>query len=99
MSEIFLNPEALQTQIDSSNTTNDAIALVKYDINTNTLSLDSIDKFIECIDALNILITDFTTMYKNDLNSLQISKAMWLNIDESLANTTLGGYVEEKIKP
>lgn len=92
MADIYIDPSDFQKKIDSAKTSNKSIADVKYNNDKKDLMLDSIDQYMACIDDFNKLIKDFTSMCEKDFYSLEVVKANWMDIDESLAEKTFIDY-------
>ena len=59
MAEFILKPNDFQKQVDSFKSTKETVSALKYTLEKNGISLQSIDKYEECITAMNDLITTF----------------------------------------
>lgn len=97
MAEFLLNPNDFQKQVDSFKSTTEVVAALKYSLEKNGVSLKSIDKYEECVTAMNELIVLFGEFAKLDANSMQQIKAKWMNTDGELATKTLGEIFMYKI--
>lgn len=97
MAEFLLNPNDFQKQVDSFKSTTEVVAALKYSLEKDGVSLKSIDKYEECVTAMNELIVLFGEFAKLDANSMQQIKAKWMNTDGELATKTLGEIFMYKI--
>ncbi|EPY2272060.1 hypothetical protein ACXAUS_000861 [Clostridium sporogenes] len=89
MAEIIIKPEELQKEITNSRNTNEKVKALKYDIDKKDIQLKSINKFLECLGALNSAIVNFGKITEIDLHTLEIIKAQWMKLDEDLASKTV----------
>lgn len=90
MAEIYLNPQGFQGQIDSFKSGADSIKGLKYELDKQGVSLQSIDRYMECVELLNTTIELFGKMMDQDTRSMQLIKARWMNADSDIATKTLG---------
>lgn len=97
MAEFLLKPNDFQKQVDSFKTTTETVAALKYVLEKEGVSLRSIDKYAECITAMNDLITVFGQFAAMDVNSLQQIKAKWMNTDSEIATKTLAEIFVDKV--
>lgn len=97
MAELILKPNDFQKQIDSFKSATETVAALKYTLEKNGVSLKSIDKYEECIVAMNDLITTFGEFATMDCNSMQKIKAKWMNADNDIATKTFGEIFLDKI--
>ena len=97
MTELILRPNDFQKQVDSFKTTTDTVTALKYGLEKGGVSLQSIDKYVECITAMNDLITTFSEFAKMDGNSLQQIKAKWMNTDNDMATMTIAEIFMNKV--
>lgn len=95
MSDIKINPEELQKEINTSKSTNEKVKELKYDIDKKDLKLQSIEKFLECLGSLNSAIANFGEITETDLHTLEIIKGQWMGLDESMASKTLFNVVSD----
>lgn len=89
MAEFLLKPNDFQKQVDSFKSTTETVAALKYSLEKGDVSLQSIDKYEECINAMNDLVSTFGTFAEMDGNSLQQIKGKWMHTDSELADKTL----------
>ena len=97
MAKFILKPNDFQKQVDSFKSTTETVSALKYTLEKNGISLQSIDKYEECITAMNDLITTFAEFAEMDCNSMQRIKAKWMNTDSDMATKTLGEILSAKI--
>ena len=69
---LIINDSSLLSEIKSTRDTNEEVKALKYKVEKKDLNLKSIDKYIECIDALNELIQSFYEMTEMDIHNLEI---------------------------
>ncbi|EJO5348008.1 hypothetical protein ACXAT3_001143 [Clostridium sporogenes] len=96
MAEIIIKPEELQKEITNSRNTNEKVKALKYDIDKKDIQLQSINKFLECLGALNSAIVNFGKITEIDLHTLEIIKAQWMKLDEDLASKTIFDRVTDE---
>ena len=89
MADIILKPEEFQKEITSSRSTNEKDKVLKYDIDKKDIKLQSIDKFLECLGALNAAIVKFAEVTEVDLHNLEIIKGEWMKLDENMMSKTV----------
>lgn len=97
MAEIFLEPNNFQAQIDSYNSKTEIVAKLKYTLEENSISLQSLDKYMECIKAMNELIVLFSEFALLDGETMKRIKAKWMNTDGEIATKTVGEILEDRI--
>lgn len=97
MTEISINPKEFQSQIDSFKTGADSIKDIKYKLGKQGIKLQSIDKYLECIDELNKTIGMFGNLMDKDVHNMKLIKAKWMNADNELATKTAGEIVSDAI--
>ncbi len=97
MAEVYIDPDELQTQIDEYREKTNAVAAFKYSVSEGDLLLSGIEKYLECVDAMNGLLKAFSEFALLDADSLDRIKNEWLNLDEDMANKTLADVLTEKI--
>lgn len=90
MAELFLDPKGFQGQIDAFQSGTDSIKELKYTLDKQEVRLQSIDKYMECVEEFNKLIELFGTMSAQDTQSMKLIKAKWMNVDSEVATKTLG---------
>ncbi|MCD8299912.1 MAG: hypothetical protein LUC41_01850 [Clostridiales bacterium] len=98
MKEIYIDPNALQEQIDAYKDDTETVSGLKYAINDGGLLLQSIDKYNECLTAMNDLISEFSEFALMDADTLQKIRAKWMDTDSDIATMTLGEILSSKIK-
>ncbi len=89
MAEVFLNPEKFQKQIDSFESSANTIKALKYSVDSQSARLQSLDRFIECINELNDTIVLLGKLLDLDTNSMKLIKAKWMNTDSDIATKSL----------
>lgn len=89
MAEFFLDPSEYQSQIDSYRTATETVAALQYAAEKGGLKLQSVDKYMECVTAMNDLIKAFGEFANKDADTMQQIKAKWMNTDGELATKTL----------
>lgn len=90
MAELYLDPKKFQGQIDSFKSGADAIKEIKYDLDKQGVKLQSVDKYLECIEEFNEAIVLFSQLLEQDTESMKQIKAKWMNLDSDVATKTLG---------
>ena len=90
MAEFFLDPQKFQGQIDSFQSGSDAIKEIKYALDKKGVKLQSIDKYMECVEEFNAAVQLFNQMMNQDTDSMKLIKAKWMNLDSDVATKTLG---------
>ncbi|MCD8067983.1 MAG: hypothetical protein LUE87_03685 [Lachnospiraceae bacterium] len=90
MAEIYLDPNKFQDQIDSFEKGAETIQALKYSLDKQGVRLRCVDRYMECVDEVNGLITLFSTMMAQDTESMKLIKAKWMNLDSDIATKTLG---------
>lgn len=63
MAEFLLKPNEFQKQVDSFKAATDTVTTLKYELEKEGVSLNSIDKYAECVAAMNELIMSFLLSY------------------------------------
>ena len=53
MAELILDPKGFQGQIDSFKSGTDSIKGLKYSLDKQGVRLQSVDKYMECVDEFN----------------------------------------------
>lgn len=90
MAELYLDPKGFQSQIDSFKSGADSIKELKYSLDKQGVRLQSIDKYMECVEEFNKLIELFGSLMDQDTESMKLIKAKWMNLDSDVATKTLG---------
>ena len=81
MAEFFLDPDSYQSQVDSYRSATEKVAALKYAAEKAGLKLQSVDKYMECVTAMNELIQTFGEFANKDADTMQQIKAKWMNTD------------------
>lgn len=97
MAKFLLKPNDFQKQIDSFTSKTETVAALKYAIEQDGLMLQSIDKYMECITAMNELIVSFSEFASLDGETMQKIKAKWMNTDNELATKTVAEILGDVI--
>lgn len=90
MAELFLDPKGFQGQIDSFKSGADSIKNLKYTLDKQGVRLQSVDKYMECVEEFNKTIELFGKLLDQDTESMKLIKAKWMNLDSDVATKTLG---------
>jgi type VII secretion effector (TIGR04197 family) len=90
MAEFFLDPKGFQTQIDSFKSGADSIKELKYSLDKQSVRLQSVDKYMECVEEFNKTMELFGQLLDQDTESMKLIKAKWMNLDSDVATKTLG---------
>lgn len=90
MEELFLDPKGFQGQIDSFKSGADSIKGLKYSLDKQGVRLQSVDKYMECVEEFNETIKLFGKLLDKDTESMKLIKAKWMNLDSDVATKTLG---------
>lgn len=90
MAKIFLDPKGFQGQIDAFQAGAETIKGLKYELDKQDVRLQSVDKYMECVDKMNEALTLFSQMLEQDTKSMKLIKAKWMNADSEIATKTLG---------
>lgn len=90
MAKIYLDPKGFQGQIDSFEAGADTIKSLKYNLDKQGVRLQSVDKYIDCVEELNKTIELVSKMLEQDTESMKLIKAKWMNLDSEIATKTLG---------
>jgi len=89
MAELFLDPKGFQGQIDSFKSGADSIKGLKYSLDKQGVRLQSVDKYMECVEEFNKTIELFGKLLDQD-TEMKLIKAKWMNLDSDVATKTLG---------
>ena len=87
--EIYISPQDFQKQIDTYESGNNTIKALNYDIDTAGLSLQSIDRYMECLEEFNGAIKAFGELSDMDVQSMKLIKSKWMNLDSDLSTKKL----------
>lgn len=90
MSDLYLNPQEFQGQIDAFKLGTETIKELKYNLEAESVRLQSIDKYLECVAEFNKTIELFGQLLTQDTESMKLIKAKWMNLDNDIATKTLG---------
>lgn len=90
MAELFLEPKGFQGQIDSFKSGTDSFKGLKYSLDKQGVRLQSVDKYMECVEEFNKTIELFGKLLDKDTESMKLIKAKWMNLDSDVATKTLG---------
>lgn len=90
MAKIYLNPQGFQGQIDAFQAGAETIKGLKYELDKQDVSLQSVDKYLECVTKMNEALVLFSKMLEQDTQSMKLIKAKWMNADSDIATKTLG---------
>lgn len=90
MAELFLDPKGFQGQIDSFKSGTDSFKGLKYSLDKQGVRLQSVDKYMECVEEFNKTIELFGKLLDKDTESMKLIKAKWMNLDSDVATKTLG---------
>ncbi len=52
--------------------------------------MQSVDKYMECVEEFNKTIELFGKLLDQDTESMKLIKAKWMNLDSDVATKTLG---------
>lgn len=89
MKDFYIEPTKFQEQIDKFSSGGEAIKELKYSLDENGVRLQSVDRFLECVEAFNETIGLFAQMSAQDAESMRQIKARWMNKDTADARKTL----------
>lgn len=89
MAEIYLNPNEFQGQVDAYKGATETVSGLKYKADKGGVTLQSVDKYMECVTAMNNLIKTFGEFAAKDGDTMQQIKAKWMNTDGEIATKTL----------
>lgn len=89
MADFLLNPEEFQSQVDTFKSATGTVSGLSYQAEKGGLKLQSVDKYMECVKAMNELIQLFGEFAAKDGDTMQKIKAKWMNTDSELATKTL----------
>lgn len=90
MAELYLDPKGFQAQIDSFKSGTDSIKGLKYSLDKQGVRLQSVDKYMKCVEEFNKTIELFGKLLDQDTESMKLIKAKWMNLDSEVATKTLG---------
>lgn len=90
MAELFLDPKGFQGQIDSFKSGAGSIKELKYALDKQGVRLQSVDRYMECVEEFNKTIELFGKLLDQDTQSMKLIKAKWMNLDSDVATKTLG---------
>ena len=90
MQELYLDPKGFQAQIDAFKSGTDSIKNLKYSLDKQGIHLQSVDKYIECVEVFNKTIELLGQMLDRDIESMKLIKAKWMNLDSDVATKTFG---------
>ena len=63
---------------------------LKYSLDKQGVRLQSVDKYMECVEEFNKTIELFGKLLDQDTESMKLIKAKWMNLDSDVATKTLG---------
>lgn len=69
---------------------NPSIKGLKYSLDKQGVRLQSVDKYMECVEEFNKTIELFGKLLDQDTESMKLIKAKWMNLDSDVATKTLG---------
>lgn len=87
--ELFLKPTEYQGQVDSYKTATSTVSALKCKTKKEDVSLQSVDKMMECVKALNQLIETCSELAIKDGETMQLIKTRWMHADEEIGAKTL----------
>lgn len=90
MAEFLLDPQGFQGQIDSFKAGADTIKEISYALDKQGVRLQTIDKYMECVEEFNKTVALFVEMMNQDTESMKQIKAKWMNLDSDIGKKTLG---------
>lgn len=66
------------------------IILAENEQSKQGVRLQSVDKYMECVEEFNKTIELFGKLLDQDTESMKLIKAKWMNLDSDVATKTLG---------
>lgn len=90
MSDLFLDPKGFQGQIDSFKAGADSMRDFAYSLDKQGIRLQSVDKYMECVEEFNNTIKLFIKLMDQDAESMKQIKSKWMKLDNEMATKTLG---------
>lgn len=96
MAKLYLDPKGFQAQIDAFKSGTDSIKGLKYSLDKQGVCLQSVDKYMECVEAFNKTIELFGQLLDQDTESMKQIKSAWMNLDSDIATKTLGEILAGK---
>ena len=90
MADLFLDPKGFQGEINSLKSGADTIKGIAYSLDKQGIRLQSVDKYMECINEFNKTVQLFSQLLSQDTESMKLIKAKWMNLDSEMATKTLG---------
>ena len=90
MAELFLDPKGFQGQIDTFKSGADSIKELKYSLDKQGVRLQSVDKYLECVEEFNKTVELFAKLLDQDTEAMKRIKAKWMNTDSDIALKTVG---------
>lgn len=88
MSEIYMDPEGFQSQVDGYSSASGKVGSISYSCDPGSLSLDSIERFKESVDLFNETLKSFASVSALDKSAMEAIKMAFLKVDERLADYT-----------
>lgn len=96
MKEIYLDPKEYQGQVDSFASGAETIKTLNYEVDHKSVLLESVDKYQECVAAVNDALKSFESLLTLDEKSMRAIMAAWMNRDSTIASKTLGELLTGK---
>ena len=89
MSTLYLDPKGFQGQIDSLQANADTVKELKYELESSGISLQSVDRYLECVQEMNETLALFSELLSKDVQSMKNIKAKWMHTDTTIGTKTL----------
>lgn len=90
MAELYLDPKGFEDQIKTFESGAENIKNLKYSLDKQDVKLQCIDKYMECVEEFNLTLSLFSNLLTQDIESMKLIKAKWMNVDSEIATKTLG---------
>lgn len=87
MAHIYLEVASLNMQIRNLRTTGSEIAGVAFSVDGGEANLESLDKYIECIEALNEAFATFGSFLEKDADGFEAVRQQFISDDGFLSRT------------
>lgn len=93
MTEIFIDPDGFQGQVDSYASVAEGVKALKYAEESPSVVLRGIDRYIECVREFNAVIQLLGQLFDHDARAMREIKASWMHVDSEIATKTIGEVI------
>lgn len=94
--KIIIHPKALEKEIENCRKGIGPLEADKIEVKYSYSELDHIKMLEKYAETMNGIIKQFCSLAEKDMVSLEKIKGQWMNVDEELAQKTLGDIIFNK---